>query len=175
MEGVAKHLNMTIPTYVPISPFKDIDAPPVILHPVKFEQTHLDNYKDSKLRKNNTEDSCGDLNSFESSKTQKAIDLQVNAQKLEDLKTSVKNKEGKLGIIEGTQSELEPSSVSNQLLVNDLCTTFGDSQDCPAKLQHEQGDVGGDVRLKNEDLESHPCEYPEVPSKKIKRDDNAAV
>ena len=164
MEGVAKHLNMTIPAYVPRSPFKDTDAPPVILHPVKFEQMDLDKYKDSKLRKNSTEDSSGDLNSVESSKTQKAINLQVNAQKREELRPPVKKKEGKLGIIEVTQSELRPFEE------NDLCSTFGDSQDCPAKLQHEQGDVGEDMRLKHEDLESHPCEYPELPSKKIKRD-----
>ena len=169
MEGVAKHLNMTIPAYVPISPFKETDAPPIILDPVKFEETDRDCHEDSKLIKNNVKDTC------DSNETHNAINLQISAQKTEKLSSPVKNEEGKLSIIEGTQSELKCSSTSNQPSVNNLYKQFGDSHGCSASLQHERGAVCEDVRMKHENLESHACEYPEVPSKKIKYNHNASI
>ena len=185
MEGLARHLNITIPPYVPISPFKDTDAPPVILDRVKFEDTELDNCEESsKLIKNNRTDSGGDSNSIESSNSShKAVNVQVQVsdRKIEELKSGIKTKEDILSSIESSQTELKSSSETNQLCVNDLYNSFDEAipaqtRDCSARLQHEEADVIEDVRIKHEDLESSVCELqrPVVPLKKTKYNRNAA-
>ena len=184
MEGLARHLNMTIPPYVPISPFKDTDAPPVIMAPVKYENTDLANYEeDRKLKKDTLKNSYVDTNPIQSSNVQKPIDMQVQVSesKLEELRSAIKAAEGKLFTVESTQAELKSSTISNQLSANDLYNTFGDSipmqsKDCSAKLQHEQAEASEDVKIKHEDLESSVRELqcPAVPMKKTKYNHNAA-
>ncbi|CAB3982012.1 Hypothetical predicted protein [Paramuricea clavata] len=184
VEGLARHLNMTIPPYVPLSPFKDTDAPPVIMAPVKYENTDLANYEeDSKLKKDTLKKSYVDTNPIQSSNVEKPIDMQVQVSesRLEELRSAIKTTEGKLFTVESTQAQLKSSTLSNQLSVNDLYNTFGDSspvqsKDCSAKLQHEQAEVSEDVKIKHEDLESSVRELqcPAVPMKKTKYNHNAA-
>ena len=169
MEGVARHLNMVIPPYVPISPFKDTDAPPVLQDPVKYEIENIPSLKDSKLVRDRVKNSSSDSKTLESNHSQ------VSVNKIQEVRQDVNSTEEKLVETDKTRAEMNSSCITEG-----FSNTFGDSssgqsKDCLESVEQERTDVSKVVNLKQEDLESgaNVLQYSASPSKKVKYDQDA--
>ncbi|XP_046857359.1 NAD-dependent protein deacetylase Sirt6-like isoform X2 [Xenia sp. Carnegie-2017] len=124
MEGLARLLNFTIPPYTPISPFKDIDAPPVLLDslkiefPVKTEITKQKLLKDkhvlsvswSKPKVQNES-----KNSFDEKNGEKCVELES------ELLTVVL--ENETGGVDNPPKAVETSTVDTRNETDDICSS----------------------------------------------------
>lgn len=183
MEILARHLNMTIPNYVPISPFKNADSSPVVHDSVEYESQDIVVCEGSKLVKDAREHS-GSVSNLESSNTRKFLNPQSQVSgNVEIFRSDFKTTEEKLNSRESAQTELSSSTVSSQHDVTNMCAAAGDSKtdqlkDCSTNLQDEHGDARDmATAVKREDTELTVCELQRsaVPLKRTKFDhDNAA-
>ena len=183
MEILARHLNMTIPNYVPISPFADADSSPVLHDSVEY--TSKDNVvcERSKLVKDAREHS-GSVSNLESSNTRMLLNSQSQVSgNVEIFRSEFKTTEDKLNSRESAQTELSSSTASSQHDVTNACATAEDAQtaqlkDCSTNLQDEHSDARDMANaVKRERTELTVCELqrPAVPLKRTKFDnDNAA-
>lgn len=161
MEGLAKRLNLTIPSYVPISPFKDIDAPLVTIDSVRYETSDCVHYEKRKLNK--------DLNPQVSSNGQTTGNLKVEkVSEAVDLCSGIKTSES-LKTNEDTQSDLKSSAGLNGRYSGTQNDTFPvqcEKYDC-SEIQHKKGEqLDKDESLKRPSENGVDCVA--MPSKKVK-------
>ena len=179
MEVLARHLNMAIPNYVPISPFNDADSSPVIYDSVQYVNKDHFVCEESKLVKNAIKDS--DSSNIESSNARKLLNprRQVYKRNVEVFRTDVKTTEDKLNNEESARTDLNNSTILNQHGVTNMNSRFGDSNivqlnDGSTDLRDEHCDAQKvTTSVKPEYLESTVREQcPTVPLKKTKLDDH---
>ena len=182
MEVLARHLNMAIPNYVPISPFNDADSSPVIYDSVQYVNKDRFVCEESKLVKNAIKDS--DCSNIESSNARKLLNprRQVSKRNVEVFRTDVKTTEDKLNTEESARTDLNNSTILNQHGVTNVYSRVGDSNnvhlnDSSTDLRDEHCDARKvTTSVKPEYLESTVRKQcPTVPLKKTKLDDHTAV
>lgn len=183
MEILARHLNMAIPNYVPISPFKDADTSPLIYDSVQYVNKDHFVCEESKLVKNAIRDS-GSVSNINSSNAQKLLrpQRQVSKRNVEGYRTDSKTAEDELNSEGSTQTDFNDSTILNQHDVTNAYNRFGDSnivqlKDCSTDRQDEHCNAREiTISVKSEHLGStvRELQCPAVPLKKTKLDDNAA-
>ncbi|XP_028414608.1 NAD-dependent protein deacetylase sirtuin-6-like [Dendronephthya gigantea] len=203
MEGVARHLNMIIPQFVPISPFKDTGAPPVLQAPVKYDTKHW-------LLKKEGGCECGEEKSGVT--PVKRDQSELNFEDQLDVSSSCdssfierswdqgsadivgkKELKGDCGRSDLTSSESGQDEEARSKNTSDLrntenaCSSGLDciqSGDSATNLEHEQSNINESLIVKNEDPRSSlldpsathfPSKHLEVPLKKAKYNQDAGV
>ena len=143
MEGVARHLNMIIPQFVPISPFKDTDAPPALQAPVKYEHknTGFGKTEGSVLRKDGKNVS-GNLNSVQSGEATETLDEKVETSG--NVRYEYGEEKPGINLIEDCQSELS-SEIQPGVRSSCCDSSFVETSNCQKKA-----DIVGEKEVKND-------------------------